>query len=141
LTFWNKNVRFHLLANWAIKFSSFVAPAATCPLRQEKIENTQAIARSRKSKNIQCNGHKKMNNDLQNTTQKTKNWVTQTPLKTGGELICSRMVSNSGSTSGTLHVTLVTKSVTSHEWEKDWVMITTNRTYPWSFATQIFCKC
>jgi hypothetical protein len=24
------------------------------------------------------------NNDLQNTTQKTKDWVTQTPIKTGG---------------------------------------------------------
>ena len=28
-------------------------------------------------------------NDLQNTTQKTKGRVTRTPLQTGGELICS----------------------------------------------------
>ena len=29
------------------------------------------------------------NNDLQNITHKTKDRVTQTPLKTGGELRCS----------------------------------------------------
>ena len=35
-------------------------------------------------------GHneKKINNDLENTTQKTKDWASQTPLKTGCELGC-----------------------------------------------------
>jgi len=32
------------------------------------------------------------NNDLQKTTQKTKDRVTRTPLKTGGEFRCSGMV-------------------------------------------------
>ena len=41
------------------------------------------------------------NNDLQNTTQKTKDRVTRTPLKTGGKLKCSERVSSSCSTSGT----------------------------------------
>ena len=36
---------------------------------------------------------KRTNNDLQNTTQKTKDRATRTPLKTRGELRCSRMVS------------------------------------------------
>ena len=31
-------------------------------------------------------------NDVQNTTQKTKHLATQTPLKTGGELRCSRIL-------------------------------------------------
>jgi len=35
------------------------------------------------------------NKDLQNTTQKTKDRVTRTPLKTKGELRCSGRVSSS----------------------------------------------
>ena len=39
----------------------------------------------RESKNgRQYNGQKKKNNNLQNTTQKTKDLLTRTPLKTGG---------------------------------------------------------
>jgi hypothetical protein len=51
---------------------------------------------------------KMTNNDLQNNTHKTKDQVTQTPLKTGS-------VSNSCSTSGTRRVNLVTNLVISHE--------------------------
>jgi hypothetical protein len=40
---------------------------------------------------------------------KTKEWVTQTPLKTEGELRCSGRVSSSCSTSGTRHVNLVNR--------------------------------
>ena len=43
------------------------------------------------------------NNDLQNITQKTKDRVTRTPLKTG-------RVNSSCSTSGTRRVTLVTNT-------------------------------
>jgi hypothetical protein len=39
------------------------------------------------------------NNHLQNTTQKTKGRVTRNPLKTEDELMCSRRVSSSCSTS------------------------------------------
>jgi hypothetical protein len=41
------------------------------------------------------------NNDPQEVTQKTKDRVTRTPLKTGGKLRCSERVSSSCSTSGT----------------------------------------
>jgi hypothetical protein len=46
---------------------------------------------------------------------KTKDRVTQTPLKTRSELGCSGRVSNSCSTSGTCCVYLVTNPVISHE--------------------------
>jgi len=44
---------------------------------------------------------KRTNNDLQNTTQKTKDQVTRPQLKVGSERRCSRSVSSSCSTSGT----------------------------------------
>ena len=47
------------------------------------------------------------NNDLQNITHKTKDQVTQTPLKTGSELRCS------GRVSATRRVNLVTKSASA----------------------------
>jgi hypothetical protein len=71
-------------------------------------------------------------------TNKTKDRVTRTPLKTGGELKCSGRVSSSCSTSDTRHVNLVTNPVISHELGKDKEVFTTNGTHPWSFATQIF---
>jgi hypothetical protein len=67
-------------------------------------------------------------------THKTKDWVTQTPVKTGGELRCSRRVSSSCSTSGTRRVNLVTNPVISREWEKDREVFTTSGTYPWSLS-------
>ena len=64
----------------------------------EEFEDTKGVIKIRKSKDRQHNGQlkkeKKTNNDLQNITQKTKDRVTQTPLKTGGELRCSRDVAN-----------------------------------------------
>jgi hypothetical protein len=57
----------------------------------------------------------KTNNDLQNIAHKTKDKVTRTHLKTGGELRCSERVSRSSSTSGTRRVNLVTNLVTSNE--------------------------
>jgi len=53
-------------------------------------EDTKEIIRIRKStKNRQHNDKKRTNNDLQNTTQKTKERATQIKLKTEGELRCS----------------------------------------------------
>ena len=67
------------------------------------------------------NGRKKKdrstNNDLQNTTQKTKDPATRTNTQKwgwGGGLTCPRRVFSSCSTSGTRRVTLVEK-VISHE--------------------------
>ena len=52
-------------------------------------------------------------------THKTKDRVTRTPLKTGGELKCFGRVGSSCSTSsGTRRVNLVTNPVTSHHREK-----------------------
>jgi hypothetical protein len=71
-------------------------------------------------------------------THKTKDRVTRTPLKTGGELWCSGRVSSSCSTSGIRRVNLVTNPVISREWGKDREVFTKSGTYPWSFVTQIF---
>jgi hypothetical protein len=53
---------------------------------QEEFEDTKEVSRIRKSKDRQHNGQKKndkmTNNDLHNTTRKTKDRATQTPLKT-----------------------------------------------------------
>ena len=70
---------------------------------------------------------KRTNKYLQNITHKTKDWVTQTPLKTR----CSRTVSSSSSNSGTCRVTLVTNSMIYHEWGKDWKVFTASGTYLW----------
>ena len=67
-------------------------------------------------------------------TYKTKDRVTRTQLKTGGELMCSGRVSSSCSTSGTRRVNLVTNPVISREWRKDREVFTTSGTYPWSFC-------
>jgi hypothetical protein len=60
----------------------------------------------------------KVQKDKQRSTKhtyKTKDRVTRTPLKTGGELRCSGRVSSSCSTSDTGRVNLVTKPVISRE--------------------------
>ena len=68
---------------------------------------------------------------------KTKDRITWTPLKTGGELMCSGRVSSFCSTSGTRRVNLVNNPVISREWGKDREVLTTSGTYPWSFVTDI----
>jgi len=55
----------------------------------QEFEDTKGVIRTRNSKKDRlCNGQKKIdkrtNNDLQNITQKTKDRVTRTPLKTKG---------------------------------------------------------
>ena len=64
----------------------------------------------------------KWQKDKQRSTKyshKTKERVTRTPQKTGGELRCSRRVSGSCPTSGTRRINLVTIPVISPEWGKD----------------------
>ena len=86
---------------------------------QEEFEDTKGVIRIRisKKKTTQWpkeNGQK----DKQRSTKhiyKTKDRVTRTPLKTGGELRCSGRVSSSCSTSGTRRVNLVTNPVISRE--------------------------
>ena len=69
---------------------------------------------------------KRKNNDLyvQNISLKTKDCATGTPLKTGG-ILNIRRATNVTNTSW-------------HEWGNNQIVITTNRTYMWSFVTQIF---
>ena len=49
---------------------------------KKKLEDTKEVIRRSKSKDGQCNGQKKKaNNDLQHTTQKTKDRATGIPLQ------------------------------------------------------------
>jgi hypothetical protein len=82
----------------------------------------------------------KVQKDKQRSTKhtyKTKDRVTRTPLKTGGELMCSGRVNSSCSTSYTRRVNLVTTPVISHERGKNREVFTTSGSYPWSFDTDI----
>ena len=61
---------------------------------------------------------RKVQKDKQRSTKhtyKTKDPVTRTPVKTGGELMCSGRVSSSCSTSVTRRVNLVTNPVINRE--------------------------
>ena len=78
----------------------------------EEFEDTKGairihISKKNRQHNGQKNKYKRTNNDLQD---KTKDRVTQTPLKTAGELRYSGRVSSSCSTRGTSRVNLVTNS-------------------------------
>ena len=60
----------------------------------KNVENTKETIRSRTSNkkrqyNCQTKRHKRTNNELQNNTQKAKDWATQTQEHPGGELGCS----------------------------------------------------
>ena len=85
-------------------------------LMEEKFEyikgKSEAINRRRTDNAIPK--IKRTNNDLQNTTQKTKDRGVRTQLETGGELMCFGGASGSCSTCGTRRVTLVTNLVISH---------------------------
>jgi hypothetical protein len=86
---------------------------------------------------------KKVQKDKQRSTKhtyKTKDRVSRTPLRTGGELGCFRRVISSCSTSGSRRVNLATNPVISRERGKDREVFTTSGTYPWSFVRiVIFC--
>ena len=111
-------------------------------LLQEELEYTKGVIRIRISKNRQHNDQKeKEQKDKQRSTKhihKTKDRVTRTPLKIGGELRSSERVGSSCSTNDTRHVNLATNPVISHERGKDREVFTTSETYPWSSMTQIF---
>ena len=136
--------------SWNIKCEISFLLSSCC---KNMFEDTKGVFRSCKSKipkgyseavNLRTDNtgakSKRTNNGLQNITLKTKDWALQTPLKTGGELRCSVKTSSSCSTCGTSRITLVTNQLISHERGKDQIVITTNRTYPWSFVTQILCN-
>ena len=116
----------HTHIRYSISRTGNAPPRCLLPLLlcQEEFEDTKGVIGIRKSKedrqhNGQNKKHKWTNNDLQNTTQKTKDRVTQTSLKSGVELRCSGRASSSCSTSGTRRVNLFTNPVISHAWGKD----------------------
>jgi hypothetical protein len=77
---------------------------------------------------------KKVQKDKQRSTKrthKTKDRVTRTPLKTGGELRWAGRVSSSFPTSVTRRVNLVTHPVICRDCEKDREVLMTSGTYPW----------
>jgi hypothetical protein len=89
-------------------------------IRQEEFEDTKGVIRIciLKKKTTQWPKEKEQKDKQRYTkhTYKTKDRVTQTPLKTGGGgLRCSGRVSSSCSTSDTRRVNLVTNQVISHE--------------------------
>ena len=102
-------------------FSSFKKKEiiATFCFLLRRVWRYQMVTRICKSKNRQHNDQtKKGQMDKQrstNTTHKTKDWVTRTPLKTGGELRCYGRVISSFSTSGTGRITQVKIPVISHD--------------------------
>ena len=75
---------------------------------QEEFEDTKGVMRIHKSKNNRQNNGQKKKDKQRSTkhTHKTKDRVTRTPLKTGGELVCSGSGGSSFSTSGTRRVNL-----------------------------------
>jgi len=81
----------------------------------EECENVKVVIRIRRSKkDRQDNSQmKKVQKAKQRSTKqrhKTKDRVTRTPLKTGGELMCSVRVGSYSSTSGIRRVILVANS-------------------------------
>jgi hypothetical protein len=97
-------------------FCYSIATNILCIVEQEQeFEDTNgAIRICISKKNRQHNGQKDKQRSTKHT-HKTKDRLTQTPLKTWAELRCSRRVSSSCSTSGTHRVNLVTNPVISHE--------------------------
>ena len=67
------------------------------------------------TKGVQTKRDRRTKHDLQNTTQKRKDWATRIPLKSWGEIRCSGRVSNCCSACSTRCVTLFTKPVIGHK--------------------------
>ena len=80
--------------------------------RTRRVEDTKGVIRIRKPKDRHYNGQKKKDKQWSTKlTEKIRDRVTGTSLKTGGELMCSRRVGSSCSTSGIRRVNLVTTPV------------------------------
>jgi hypothetical protein len=106
---------------------------------QEEFEDTKGVIRIRISKKNQNPyikeeqttkwSKEKVQRNKQRCTKhtyKTKDRVTRTPLKTGGELRCSGRPNSSCPTNLTRRVNLVTNPVISHERGKDQEVFTWN---------------
>jgi len=101
-----------LFCHCTVSLSSLYGSCLLIWHRQEKIEDTKEVVRSRKSKkDRQHNGQRKTiertNNDVESITEKTKDLTK--PLKTGSELMCSWGVDSSCATCDTRRFILVTE--------------------------------
>jgi hypothetical protein len=75
----------------------------------KKLKKLKGKSEAENAKDRQYNGQKKKdNNYLQSTTHKTKEQASRSPLKTGGELRCSRRVISSRFSRDNRRATLVT---------------------------------
>ena len=77
---------------------------------------------------------KEQHNNIQHTTQKTKDWATRTSLKPG--INPSNPEEQAVPVLHVTPVTHMTHPVISHEWGKDRIVISTKGSYPWSFVTR-----
>ena len=87
---------------------------------------------------------KRTNNNIQNTTQKTTDWSTRTPLNTKGELMCSLRVISSWSTCDTRRTTTWTSSYIKRIGGVMVTMLASSGFEPWSgqrtdYTICIFC--
>ena len=76
----------------------------------EDIKEVIRICKSKKDRQQRKKRQREQNNDIQNTSQKTKDRATRTILNAGGELRCSGRASSSCSTRVTLVTSPMTKS-------------------------------
>ena len=76
----------------------YILPQSKVELTKKNLKirkgHSESVNRTRPDNTGQKKKDKGTNNNLQNTTHKTKDRVTRSPLKTGGEPKCSERVSS-----------------------------------------------
>ena len=95
--------------------NTVVIPDISACMLARRYQKGQLTTLNRRRTDNTMAKRKGTNNDLQNTTQKTKDRTGRTPLKPGDELRRSEWVSNSCSTMNTYYATLVTNPVLRHK--------------------------
>jgi hypothetical protein len=86
-------------------------------MQEEEIKDTKGVIRiRRKTEDTMAKKDKRTKNDLQNTTQKTKDRAKRTTPKIGGDIACSERKDSSCSTSNIRRLTLAKIPVISLEW-------------------------
>jgi hypothetical protein len=106
---------------------------------KEEFEGTNGAIGIRRLKDRQHNGQttrdNRIDNDLQNNTQKAKDWAMRIPLNTGNELRWTVRVGTD-----TRRVTLGTHAMINHELRKHREVPKTRGAYLWSVVTQKLSK-
>jgi len=110
-----------VLNEWLAHQRKYFIVVYFCANFTEKFEDIKGRTSEKDTQYTGQTKKDKKNNDLQNTTQKTKDWAARTPQNTDGELVCCGRMCSSCSTSGNRRVTLVV----SHKRGNDDTMATT----------------